>query len=154
MEGSIRLSAEERKMLLSAVQREAPTARRANIVLLAAKGWSYRQIREAVFASFDLIAKCLAGFVRRGCCGHPGEAVGTDAEDSRLPEAGLSLADPPHAARLRLLPLALVLWPIGRNFGVGDRHSAECRDDSPRPKAVGMGVASAATRGRSDRSRI
>jgi putative transposase len=66
MEGSIRLSAEERKMLLSAVQREAPTARRANIVLLAAKGWSYRQIREAVFASFDLIAKCLAGFLQGG----------------------------------------------------------------------------------------
>ena len=39
MEGSIRLSVEERKMHLSAVQREAPTARRANIALLAAKGW-------------------------------------------------------------------------------------------------------------------
>ena len=48
MEGSIRLSAEERKVLLSAVQRETSCARRANIVLLAAKGWSYRQIREAL----------------------------------------------------------------------------------------------------------
>lgn len=73
MEGSIRLSAEERKMLLSAVQHETPCARRANIVLLAAKGWSYRQIREAVFASFDLIAKCLAGFVQRGVAAILGE---------------------------------------------------------------------------------
>ena len=64
MDGSIRLSEEERKVLLQACRSGscARTARRAQIVLLLAKGWPYRQVREATFASFDLIKDCLARF--------------------------------------------------------------------------------------------
>jgi putative transposase len=64
MDGSIRLSEEERKVLLQACRSGScvRTARRAQIILLLAKGWPYRQVREATFASFDLIKDCLARF--------------------------------------------------------------------------------------------
>jgi transposase len=45
---------------------DARTARRAHLVLLAAEGWSYREIQAIAFASFDLIAECLAAFRRGG----------------------------------------------------------------------------------------
>jgi transposase len=73
MEGSIRLSAEERKVLLSAVRCGCPGSRRANIVLLATDGWSYRDIRDALFASFDLIAQCIACFRKGGVAAVLGE---------------------------------------------------------------------------------
>jgi transposase len=68
MDGSIRLSEEERKVLLQTCRSGScvRTARRAQIVLLLAKGWSYRLVREATFASFELIRDCLARFHRGG----------------------------------------------------------------------------------------
>lgn len=68
MEGSIQLSVAERKVLLSAYRSgsDARTARRAHLVLLAAEGWSYREIQAIAFASFDLIAECLTAFRRGG----------------------------------------------------------------------------------------
>ncbi len=64
MDGSIRLSEKERKVLLQTYRSGScvRAARRAQIVLLLAKGWSYRQIREATFASYELIKDCLARF--------------------------------------------------------------------------------------------
>lgn len=68
MDGSIRLSARERKELLSAYRcgEDAKTARRAHIVLLAAEGWSQRELRAITFASFDLINACLQRFHEGG----------------------------------------------------------------------------------------
>jgi putative transposase len=64
MDGSICLSEEERKVLLQACRSGScvRTVRRAQIVLLLAKGWSYREVREATFASFELIRDCLTRF--------------------------------------------------------------------------------------------
>jgi transposase len=61
MEGSIRLSKQEGKMLLAAY-RKGPTvqiSRRAHIVLLLGAGHSYREITALLFASNDLIADCV-----------------------------------------------------------------------------------------------
>ena len=55
MDGSIRVSAKERKTLLQ-TYRTARSARRALILLLLAEGWSYRRIREATFVSPTMIA--------------------------------------------------------------------------------------------------
>jgi putative transposase len=65
MEGSIRLSAKERKMLLQ-VYRAARTARRALILLQLAEGWSYRQIMEALLASPTMIAAVKRDFSAGG----------------------------------------------------------------------------------------
>jgi putative transposase len=56
MDGSIRLSANERNALLQAY-RAAPAARsrRAHIVLLLDDGLTYREVRQVTYASFDLI---------------------------------------------------------------------------------------------------
>jgi len=58
MEGSIQLSAEQRKTLLRMYRngQDARTARRAQIVLLLSDGWSYRQVREVTYAGCDLIS--------------------------------------------------------------------------------------------------
>lgn len=68
MEGSIEVSAEQRKVLLAAYRygKDARTARRAHIVLLLAEGWSHREVRAITFASFDLIGECAASFRRGG----------------------------------------------------------------------------------------
>jgi transposase len=65
MDGSIRLTAEERKGLLRAYRSGARRGRRAHIVLLLADGLSIRDVRRVTYASFDLIADC-AGDFRRG----------------------------------------------------------------------------------------
>jgi transposase len=67
MDGSIRLSVRDRKTLLQ-VCRSATglRSRRAHIVLLAADGWSLREIREATFASFDFLTQTLRLFHRDG----------------------------------------------------------------------------------------
>jgi transposase len=65
MDGSIRLTAEERKGLLRAYRSGARRGRRAHIVLLLADGLSIRDVRRVTYASFDLIAEC-AGEFRRG----------------------------------------------------------------------------------------
>ena len=68
MEGSIELSAEQRKVLLAAYRcgKDARTARRAHIVLLVAEGWSYREVRAIAFASYDLIRDCVRDFQEGG----------------------------------------------------------------------------------------
>jgi putative transposase len=57
MDGSIRLSDIDRKMLLQVLQRgpDPRQARRAHVLLLLEEGWSVRRIMEALFASADLI---------------------------------------------------------------------------------------------------
>jgi transposase len=65
MDGSIRLTAEERKGLLRAYRSGAKHSRRAHIVLLLADGVSVRDVRRYTYASFDLITGC-AGQFRRG----------------------------------------------------------------------------------------
>lgn len=63
MDGSILLSATERKTLLQSY-RSGPirTARRCQIVLLLADGFSLREVRRVTYSSFDLIADCLRRF--------------------------------------------------------------------------------------------
>jgi transposase len=65
MDGSIRLSAKERKTLLQ-TYRGARIARRALILLLLAEGWSYRRIREATFVSPTMIAAVKRNFSAGG----------------------------------------------------------------------------------------
>ena len=65
MDGSIRLSAKERKTLLQAY-RASRVARRALIALLLAEGWSYRRIREATFVSPTMIAAVKRDFSAGG----------------------------------------------------------------------------------------
>ncbi len=64
MDGSIKLNASQRKALLKAMRSGSDVrgGRRAHMVLLAADGWSYRRIREALLASFDFISAALASF--------------------------------------------------------------------------------------------
>jgi transposase len=65
MDGSIRLSSEERKTLLQAY-RGASIARRALVLLLLADGWSYRGIGEAAFASPTMIRSVKRNFAAGG----------------------------------------------------------------------------------------
>lgn len=64
MSRSIELTTEERKALLKEYRHTgtARSARRAQIILLLAEGWSYREVRQATFASYDLIAQCVTQF--------------------------------------------------------------------------------------------
>src|SRR5437762_14201853 len=68
MDGSIELSAEQRKVLLSVYRcgKDVRAARRAHIVLLVAEGWSYREARAITFASFDLICDCVRSLQHGG----------------------------------------------------------------------------------------
>jgi len=66
MEGSIQFSVEQRKALLVLYRSEKPGSRKAHILLLLGNGWSYREIREATFASFDLIQECVKCFRHEG----------------------------------------------------------------------------------------
>jgi putative transposase len=70
MDGSIALSASDRKTLLH-IYRSAVglRSRRAQVVLLAADGWSVRDIRGATFASFDFITQTLRLYRRHGVNG-------------------------------------------------------------------------------------
>src|SRR6266699_3678472 len=70
MDGSLSLSAEDRKVLLRLYRHESGVAsRRAQIVLLAADGWSQRDIRSATFTSFDFITETLRLFRDAGLNG-------------------------------------------------------------------------------------
>lgn len=68
MDGSIELSADQRKVLLAAYRSgsDGRTSRRAHIVLLVAEGWSYREVRAITFASFDFIRDCVRSFQQGG----------------------------------------------------------------------------------------
>jgi putative transposase len=63
MDGSIRLTAEQRKALLHRYRSgPAKPGRRAHVVLLLADGLSVRDVRRVTYASFDLIAECVRRF--------------------------------------------------------------------------------------------
>ena len=68
MEGSIRLSAADRKALVVACQRgpSVQVSRRAQVVLLLAGGWSWREVRAIAFVSYDLIRQTLERWRRGG----------------------------------------------------------------------------------------
>jgi len=68
MDGSIQLTAQERKMLLQAYRSGAdvPLSRRAHIVLLRADGLTWQQIKVVLFCSFDLISITLKLFTQGG----------------------------------------------------------------------------------------
>ena len=68
MDGTIRLSPTERKMLIGLVQRgeEHRQVRRAHVLLLLAARWSVREIAHALFCSFELIATVRQGFTAGG----------------------------------------------------------------------------------------
>ena len=68
MDGSICLSREERKSLLTAYRNGAnlQSSRRAHIVLLLDQGRSYREITDWLFASNDLIAACVRRYREGG----------------------------------------------------------------------------------------
>lgn len=56
MEGSIALSVEQRKLLLTLLRSvtDVRMSRRAHVVLLLADGYSHRDIRAVAYVSFDL----------------------------------------------------------------------------------------------------
>ena len=64
MEGSIRLTVEERKTLLKVYRagRAGRAVHRARVILLLAEGRSYREIKDVVLCGFDLIADCIRRF--------------------------------------------------------------------------------------------
>jgi transposase len=72
MDGSIRLSAQERKTLLE-VYRDARIARRALVLLLLAEGWSYRGIGQAALASPTMIRAVKKDFTAGGVAGVLGQ---------------------------------------------------------------------------------
>jgi putative transposase len=71
MEGSIQLSGEERKSLLSVYRygKSGSACRQAHILLLLADGFSYRHIRSVTYASFGLIHDCVERFRDQGVGG-------------------------------------------------------------------------------------
>jgi transposase len=82
MDGSILLTATERKTLLRAYRSGPPKVmRRAQIIILLSDGWSVRDVRLVTFASFDLIADC----VRRFRAGGPAAVAGTDRPAEIMP---------------------------------------------------------------------
>jgi transposase len=62
MDGSIRLTAEERKGLLRALRSGARSGRRAHIILLLADGFTVREVRQVAYVSFDLVTDCARRF--------------------------------------------------------------------------------------------
>jgi putative transposase len=82
MDGSIVLSAEDRKVLLQAYRSgtDARTARRVHLILLRADGLSWQQIKAVLFCSFDLISQTLKTFAMGGVAAvleqrPPGKAI-------------------------------------------------------------------------------
>lgn len=93
MEESIRLTDEERKVLLKVYRSgtAGQAVRRAQIVLLLAGGCSYRAVRDVAFCSFDLIAEC----VRRFRAGRVAALLG-DSEDAKVEDVPHWLARVAH----------------------------------------------------------
>jgi transposase len=75
MEGSIRLTAGERKVLLKIYRhgKDPQVCRRAHVLLLIAEGQSYRAIAQLLFASFDLIAAAVRCYRAGGVAAVAGE---------------------------------------------------------------------------------
>jgi transposase len=66
MEGSIGLSAEERKALLLVYCRGGENSRQAHVLLLLDHGLSWREVSAVLFASNDLIARCVSEYRAHG----------------------------------------------------------------------------------------
>ena len=68
MDGSIRLSGSERKTALSIYRGggDARVARRAHVLLLLDRNWSYRQIMEALLCAGDFVAAVKQRFLEAG----------------------------------------------------------------------------------------
>lgn len=67
MDGSIRVTPEERKVLLQVYRSaDARLARRAHVLLLLDDGFSYRDLGAVLYASNDLIADCVSRFRQGG----------------------------------------------------------------------------------------
>lgn len=67
MEGSIRLSARERQVLVEAYRKgERDVSRRAHVLLLLDHGWSWREVRAILFCSNDLLAHTLKQYREGG----------------------------------------------------------------------------------------
>jgi len=67
MDGSIRLSARERKVLIAAYRKgEREVSRRAHVLLLLDQGWSWREVRAILLASNDLLARTLQQYRKGG----------------------------------------------------------------------------------------
>ncbi len=83
MDGSIELSAAERKSILRACQRgpSVQVSRRAQVLLLLAAGHSWRQIRAVAFVSFELIQEC----IRRWSVGRWPAVIGEPDSPKSLP---------------------------------------------------------------------
>jgi transposase len=89
MDGSIRLSPVDRKTLLAVYRSAAGVrSRRAHVILLAADGWSIRQIRAGTFTSFDFITTTLAVFRDEGL-----DTVIREAAPRPLPVWAATVAD-------------------------------------------------------------
>jgi len=71
MDGSIVLSTEQRKALLTLLRcgDDVRASRRAHVMLLLADGFSHRQIRAVAYVSFELIGECVQLFRRAGVDG-------------------------------------------------------------------------------------
>lgn len=84
MEGSIRLTDEERKVVMRVYRSGTAgrTVHRAQVLLLLADGRAYREVRSVVFCSFDFIADCVRRF-RTG--GVAGVLEGKSAEPEHVP---------------------------------------------------------------------
>ncbi len=77
MEGSICLTAKERKALLRAYRAgcDVRVARRAHVLLLRAADWTWEQIRSALFCSNDLICETMRWFAAGGVKAVIGESI-------------------------------------------------------------------------------
>ena len=71
MDGSIRLTPDQRKALLSIYRSNEGwrVTRRAHVILLLDDGWSYRDVRDVAFVSFDFIADSVRRFRNGGVSG-------------------------------------------------------------------------------------
>lgn len=75
MDGSIRLSAAQRKVVLAAYRSsDGAVCRRALVLLMLAEGRSYREVRATIFVSFEMIRDCVERFQQDGVAGFVGQA--------------------------------------------------------------------------------
>ena len=89
MDGSIQLSSRDRKTLLRVYRSGTGVrSRRAHVILLAAQGWSVRDIRAGTFTSFDFICNTLRTYRDEGL-----EAVTDEPPAPPLPEWAALVAE-------------------------------------------------------------
>ena len=136
MDGSIRLSAQERKVLLQEVRRGSDSERRlrAHVVLLLGEGLSWSVIVAVLFTSTSTVNRWRKRYLAGGV-----PAVLESARPrcrrwqwwiSVVDQRGDSLDHPAIASGLRLLPQSLDLWHGGGVARRGLRRAYE-PGDSP-----------------------